>query len=141
MILYRKDFEREIMHHKQPMPYGMYRVDKEYIGHMKEQQPKIIDPEITDLYVGPVVTVNEEWGFYAPVTPKPEGGDKIFIADGAVIAGFVHVREMIPCCQKILTRDTESSPESEFCLKEENRRITELIAAVLYEADKEREEE
>lgn len=129
------------MHHKQPMPYGMYRVDREYIAYLKERQPKIIDPEITDLYVGPVVTVDEEWDFYAPVTPKPDAGDKMFIAEGVVVAGFVHVREMIPCCQKILTRDTESSSESGFCMKEENRRLIELIAEVLYEADKEREEE
>ena len=129
------------MHHKQPMPYGMYRVDKEYIDHMKSRQPKIIDPKITDLYVGPVITVDAEWSFYAPVTPKPDNSDKMFIAEGAVVAGFVHVREMIPCCQKILTRDTENSPERVFCMKEENRRMIELMATVLYEADKEREEE
>lgn len=129
------------MHHKQPMPYGMYRVDKNYINHMKERQPKLIASEVTDLYVGPVVTVDEEWGFYAPVTSKPDDSDKMFIAEGAVVAGFVHVREMIPCWQKILTRVTENTPESEFCMKEENRRMIELIAAVLYEADKEREEE
>lgn len=129
------------MHHKQPMPYGMYCVDKNYIDHMKERQPKFIASEITDLYVGPVLTVDEEWGFYAPVTPKPDDSDRMFIAEGAVVAGFVHVREMIPCCQKILTRVTESTPESEFCMKEENRRMIELMAAVLFEADKEREEE
>lgn len=129
------------MHHKQPMPYGMYRVDKKYIDHMKARQPKFIASEITDLYVGPVLTVDEEWGFYAPVIPKPGGGDMMFIADGAVIAGFVHVREMIPCWQKILTRVTESTPESEFCMKEENRRMIGLMAAVLFEADKERNDE
>lgn len=129
------------MHHKLPMPYGMYRVKKDYIAYMKERQPKIIAPEITDLYVGPVLTVDEEWGFYAPVTPKPDESDKMFIAEGAVIAGFVHVREMIPCREEILTRDTESTPEREFCMKEENRRMIELLASALYEADKNREEE
>lgn len=128
------------MHHKQPMPYGMYRVDKAYIDHMKERQPKLIASEVTDLYVGPVVTVDEEWGFYAPVTPKPDDSDKMFIAEGAVVAGFVHVREMIPCCQKILTRDTENSPEREFCMDEDNRRIIEATAQLLYETDKERRE-
>lgn len=129
------------MHHKQPMPYGMYRVDKDYIDYMRERQPKIIASEITDLYVGPVLTVDEEWGFYAPVTPKLDESDKMFIAEGAVIAGFVHVREMIPCWERILTRDTKSTPESEFCMKEENRRIIEATAQLLYEADKERREE
>lgn len=128
------------MHHKQPMPYGMYRVDKDYIDYMKERQPKFIASEITELYVGPVLTIDEEWGFYAPVTPKPDESDKMFIAEGAVVAGFVHVREMMPCCERILTRDTESTPESEFCMKEENRRMIELMAEVLYEADKERGE-
>lgn len=87
------------------------------------------------------MTVDEEWGFYAPVTPKLDDSDKMFVAEGAVVAGFVHVREMIPCIQKILTRDTENSPESDFCMKEENRRLIELIAEALYEADKKREEE
>lgn len=124
-----------------PMKYGMYRIDKKFIEHMKNRIEWIIDPALTDLYVGPVLTVDEKWSFYAPVTSKPDGSDKFFIGKDKSIAGFVHVRKMIPCRRELLRRDRKSSPESRFCMSEDNRRIIKAAAQLLYEAEKERGEE
>lgn len=123
---------------RKQMTYGMYCVDKEYIAQMRERATWIIDPKLTNLYVGPVLTVDETWGFYAPVTSKPDGGDESFIGEGGVIAGFVHVCHMIPCWSEVLRCDTESSPESEFCMNEDNRRFIEAAAQLIYDMDKER---
>lgn len=54
------------MHHIEPMPYGMYRVDKKYLDYMRSRQPKIMGSEVTDLYCGPVLNVDGEFGFTFP---------------------------------------------------------------------------
>ena len=121
------------------MEYGMYRVNKLYIRYLIKSKPWIVDPQTTDLYVGPVQTVNGNWGFFAPVTPKPED-ERIFVSEDGAISGFVHVKKMIlvPCRRMFLKREKKSSPESEFCLNEDNRRIIKAAAQLLYEADMER---
>lgn len=120
------------------MQYGMYRVNKRYIAKLRKRVPWIADPKLTDLYVGPVLTVDETWSFYAPVTPKTE--DRIFVSEDGAISGFVHVKRMIPCWSEVLKPDTESMPESEFCMDEDNRKIIEAASRLLYEQDKERRE-
>ena len=120
------------------MEYGMYRVDRKYIKKLKKRVPWIIDPKLTDLYVGPVLTVDETWSFYAPVTAKLE--DRIFVSEDGALSGFVHVKRMIPCWSKVLKSDAESTPEREFCMEADNRRIIEAAAALLYEQDQNRGE-
>ena len=120
------------------MQYGMNRVNKRYIAKLKKRVPWVIDPKLTDLYVGPVLTVDETWSYYAPVTAKRE--DRIFVSEDGAISGFVHIKKMIPCRREVLKPDTESTPESEFCMDEDNRRIFEAAARLLYEQDKERRE-
>lgn len=121
------------MHHKQPMPYGMYRVDKKYLDYLKSRQLKVMGSEETDLYCGPVLNVNGDFGFYFPVTSMPEGGEKLFWS-------FVHILKMLPCCAKVLTPDKEDTPESRFCLNEDNRKFLELTAKTLYEMSEEMRE-
>ncbi len=118
-----------------PVPYGMYYVDKEYINALREKEPRIIDPEVTNLYCGPVLRVDDVWAFYAPVFTNP---DKNFYADldeNALISGFINIVKMIPCYNKILTRAADSSPEGEFCIM--NRTFIESCARYVFEVDKE----
>lgn len=119
----------------QTMPYGMYRMDKDFIRHMREREPKVLDPELTDLYVGPVMTADGGWGFYAPVTPKPDDSDKAVLTEKAVISGFIHICKMLPCHPKGLTPDTENTPERAFCMRAENREFIELMAKAAYEVN------
>ncbi len=123
------------MHHKQPMPYGMYRVNKKYLDYMKSRQPKIMGFEETDLYCGPVLNVDEDTGFYVPVTSMPEcsDGDKQPLS-------FVHIFKMLPCFAKVLTSDKEDTPERRFCLNEDNRGFLEFAAKTLYETSEEMRE-
>lgn len=121
------------------MQYGLYRIDKKYIAKLRKRVKWVADPKLTTLYVGPVLTVDETWGYYAPVTSKPDG-DRIFVSEDGAISGFVHVKEMIPCRSEVMTHVGGTSPESEFCMDEDNRRIIEAAAQLLYEADKERRE-
>lgn len=118
------------------VPYGMYRVDGKYIAYMREHQPKIISAEVTDIYCGPVVLVDDVWGFYAPVTARPDNSSEIFLSEDYAVSGFVHVCKMIPCCYKVLEPVLDETPESAFCLDKENREFIELMAKALYEADK-----
>ena len=122
------------------MQYGMYRVNKWYIRYLKKNKPWVSDEKLTNLYVGPVLTVNEKWGFYAPVTQKTE--DRIFVSEDGAISGFVYVKKMIlaPCWRMFLKREKKNSPESEFCLNEDNRKIIESAARLIYEANNERRE-
>ena len=119
------------------MQYGMYRVNKWYIRYLKKHKPWVPDPKLTNLYVGPVLTVDGKWGFYAPVTQKLN--DRIFVSEDGAISGFVHVKKMIPCTDKVLKPDTKRTPESEFCLDEDNRKIIEAAAQLIYEVNKEQE--
>ena len=123
------------------MQYGMYRVNKCYIRYLMKNMPvrrELIDPKITNLYAGPLRTVNGNWGFFAPVTAKP-ADDRIFVSEDGAVSGFVHVRKMIlvPCQRLFLKREKKRSPESEFCMEEDNRRIIEAAAQLLFEANNE----
>ena len=122
------------------MEYGMYRVNKLYIKYLAKQEPRVIDPKVTSLYVGPVLTIDEKWGYFVPVTPKPEGSDRLFVAEDGAIMGFVHIKKMIPCISKLIKPVTQSTPESEFCMDEDNRKIIESSARLFYEQHKERRE-
>lgn len=122
------------MHHVEPMPYGMYRVDKKYLEYMKSRQPKVMGYEETDLYCGPVLNVDGEFGFYVPVTSMPEGN-----ADKQLLS-FIHIFKMLPCCAKVLTPDKADTPESRYCLNEENRGFFELTAKTIYETSEEMRE-
>lgn len=128
-----------------PVPYGMYYVDKEYINALinelreRKKEPRIIDPEVTNLYCGPVLRVDDVWGFYAPVLSMPDNADgEPFLSKDMAVSGFVYVVKMIPCCAKLLTACTEDTPESEFCMKSENRKFIEWLAEEAYEASEEK---
>lgn len=122
------------MHHTQPMPYGMYFIDKSYIDELRKHEPKIIGSDVTNLYCGPVLSVNDEWAFYAPVLSMPDYvNGELFLSKDMAVSGFVHVCKMIPCCTKVLTAFTGATPESEFCMKSENRQLIEWVAKIAYE--------
>ena len=117
------------------MKYGMYRVNKLYIKHLAKRNPWVIDPDVSRLYVGPVLEIDEKWGFFAPVTSKPEG-DKFFVGEDGAIMGFVHVNKIIPCISNLTKSVDIRTPESEFCLDEDNRKIIEAAARLIYERHK-----
>ena len=119
------------------MEYGMYRVNKLYIKHLAKRNPWVIDPDVSRLYVGPVLEIDEKYGFFVPVTTKPEG-DKFFVGEDGAIMGFVHVKKMIPCISTLIKSVVIRTPESEFCLNEDNRKIIEAAARLIYEEHKER---
>lgn len=127
------------MFDENPVPYGMYYVDKEYINSLREKEPRIIDPEVTNLYCGPVLSVDDVWGFYAPVLSMPDYVDgELFLSKDMAVSGFVYVLKMIPCCAKFLTACTENTPESEFCLNAENMELMEWMAEEAYKASEEK---
>ena len=119
------------------MEYGMYRVNKLYIKYLKKRNPWVIDPDVSRLYVGPVLEIDEKYGFFVPVTPKPEG-DTFFVGEDGAIMGFVHVNKMIPCISNLIKSVVIRTPESEFCLNEDNRKIIEAAARLIYEEHKKR---
>ena len=119
------------------MEYGMYRVNKLYIKHLAKRNPWVIDPDVTRLYVGPVLKTDEKYGFFVPVTQKPEG-DKFFVGEDGAIMGFVHVNKMIPCISNLIKSVVIRTPESEFCLNEDNRKIIESASRLIYEEHKKR---
>lgn len=83
------------MHHTQPIPYGMYLVDKSYIDELRKHESKIIGSDVTNLYCGPVLRVDDEWAFYAPVLPMPDYvNDELFLSKDMAVSGFVYVCKM-----------------------------------------------
>ena len=117
------------------MQYGMYRVNKLYIRYLIKNelvQPGHIDSAVTNLYVGPLRMVNGNWGYFAPVTPKPDD-DRIFVSEDGAFSGFVHVKKMIavPCRRFFVKREKKRSPESDFCMEEDNRKIIESAARLI----------
>lgn len=58
---------------RMPIEYGLYRIDHDYLNHLKKADDKIIDPDKNDLYCGPVyhaVADGKICGFFVPVDIK-----------------------------------------------------------------------
>lgn len=87
---------------KQPPEFGVYTISKDYLAYIRQVDPNVVDPEITNTYVGPLCRINDEDGpvdMFAPVDVKSYKSKKYFYinySDG-VFANLVDLKCMIPC--------------------------------------------
>lgn len=117
---------------KSTIPFGMYRVDKDYLKFLKNKgQP--VNPEQI-LYCGPVLSKynakNECTAVYF-VPVKPESRESLYYSTDALANGIVgdfDFRYMISCSSKQLTAITDTHDE----FVAENRKMLESYAEQIY---------
>lgn len=103
------------------VPFGLYRIDHDYINALRKREANIIDPEVNDLYCGPVFHGTCErgvFGDYAPVDENFYNSNKLFLTafcDG-VYADFIDFTKMIPVVnERYLTAYTDNEHLTKFC--------------------------
>lgn len=105
--------------------FGLYRVDHDYINSLRKNDSNVIDPNVNDLYCGPVYHADCErgpFGFFVPVDEKEYNNATVFaglFCDGNYF-GFVDYNKMIPVVhERFLTPETKNKKLAAFCEKSE----------------------
>lgn len=98
-----------ISNEKSTIPFGIYRIDKEYISFLRKCDNNVLDPEYTDRYCGPVLRVDSERGpadYFVPILPDYDNmtGYLVNFKDG-ILAGFMDFKKSIPCLEKNMVQD------------------------------------
>ncbi|MDE5858874.1 MAG: type III toxin-antitoxin system ToxN/AbiQ family toxin [Oscillospiraceae bacterium] len=86
---------------KSDIPFGIYRINKDYISFLQKYDSNVLDPEYTNRYCGPVIRVDSERGpadYFVPILPDYDEmtGYLVNFRDG-VLAGFMDFKKSIPC--------------------------------------------
>lgn len=105
-------------------PFGIYRLDKEYISFMKKSDDNVLDPDATDRYCGPLFSITNDYGtvnYFAPILPEYDeykNLDNIFeptFNDG-IICSFIDARKSLPCLEKYISKDNSDEKLSQNCI-------------------------
>lgn len=118
------------------IPYGMYRIDKDYLSYLKKNDSHVLDPE-QNLYCGPVLTVYNvkhtcDVAFFVPVVEHSDEeweGTTQMLANG--VFGELDFRRMVPCFEKHITPDKNETKRQKFFT--ENRKMLESFAKGAYQ--------
>lgn len=83
------------------MSFGLYRIDHDYIDALRKNEKLIIDPNVNDLYCGPVYHGTCDrgvFGFFVPIDEKYfDNTDMLLMAFcNGNFAGFADYNKMIP---------------------------------------------
>lgn len=108
---------------KSPIPYGLYRLDHDYVRAMKKSDDRVLDPEENDLYCGPVFHSADKrgvTGWFVPIDfeeYKASGAFLMVFMDG-IFAQIFDFRKMLPVVDKrFITPVTEPQNIINFCTK------------------------
>lgn len=102
------------------IPFGVYRINHDYLSSLKKNDDNIVDPTENDRYCGPVFSADCERGpvaFFAPISPDYETRTSflLYFKDG-VYADLIDFNKMIPCVDKrFLTQDAANKELIKFC--------------------------
>ena len=83
----------------------IFNVDAKYINYLREREKNVIAPDITNLYYGPVMTLQrngKEINFYVPIVNNTEMEQVSTAAFANGIFCELDFRHMIPCSDKVL---------------------------------------
>lgn len=112
------------------IPFGVYHVDHAFIQSMRKNEQNIIDPEINDVYCGPVYHASCDrgvFGFFVPIDVTEYEHANVFanIFDEGVYAGIADFSKMIPIVhERFLTPFTKNERLVNFCKKAINEMET-----------------
>lgn len=84
------------------IPIGAYNVDAGYIEYMREYDPSILPPEITNTYYGPIITEfinNQPVSFFAPLIRG--NGDETPTVE--TMFDEIDIEHVLPCGTKVLS--------------------------------------
>ena len=99
------------------VPVNMYIIEKNYIDYLRREDENVIDPETTQLYYGPVLTVDlngMEINYFAPVLPDESLKNASTVAFANGIFCELDFRHMIPCSEKWLSEGKYDSERTNF---------------------------
>ena len=108
------------------IPYGLYHLDHDYISDVRKTEPNTIDPEINDVYCGPVYHATSErgiFGFFVPVDVKTYESSPMFMAlfENGVFADILDFKKMLPVVNsRFITPANENTDLVAFCNNGQN---------------------
>lgn len=123
------------------IPFGLYRVDHEYLNSLHKADKNVISPEENDLYCRPVYHAKTERGvvgFFVSVDEKEYNSATVFagIFMEGDLFGFIDFNKLIPIVDKrFLSTETNNKLLVEFCMKSQTE--TETCASAMMQARQE----
>lgn len=117
------------------MNYGVYDVSGEYLEQCEREYRKMIPPDVTRTYCGPILTKDGE-SWYAPVARLIDAGrfDTCQFRNGS-FSNVLHLDKSIPVPDEALSMAFDNSPEILLCIDYE-KEIKSLDVHVLELIDK-----
>lgn len=108
--------ERKIMN-ESTIPANVYAVEKNYIDFLRKRDENVIDPQITQRYYGPVLTVErdgKEIDYFAPILPDEtlKSASLTHLINGVFCE--IDLRHMIPCSEKSLSTGEYNAERTQF---------------------------
>lgn len=104
---------------KPTVPFGIYKIDKDFLNFAKNNNNAVPDPEYTNRYCGPVFCNNTKRGplnYFIPVYPEYAELENINMSfDYGIIAGFLDARKALPCLDKVITWDDSDEKLLKIC--------------------------
>lgn len=105
------------------IPYGVYHLDHDCINYIRAEDPNALDPEILDMYCGPVYHASTERGivgFFVPIDKTEFENNELFFMDfeNGILFGMCDFKKMLPVVsEKFLTPADVSEEFINFCNK------------------------
>ena len=120
-----------------PPEFGIYTISKNYINYLRKVDANVTDPEITNIYCGPVCRMDTKKGptdYFVPVdvnTFNTRSGFVMAFCDG-VLADLMDFKRMIPCLPTEYKLNASNSKLTEFCISE--KELIEECAKIVMDA-------
>ena len=100
--------------------FGVYKISKDYLRFIRKTNPAVTDPDITNVYCGPVRRSETNRGpvdYFVPVDIKEYKKNSFFLMDfsDGILAGIMDFKRTIPCLPDEYEFDTSNPKLSEFC--------------------------
>ena len=117
--------------------FGVYRISKDYINHLRRADPRVTDPEKTTTYCGPVYRAETKRGpvdYFVPIDVDMYTSQKFFLTvflEG-IFAEIMDFKRMIPCLPSEYKWDSSRENLVKFC--KGNEKQLHSCAKQMYEA-------
>lgn len=105
--------------------FGIYRISRDYINHLRSVEPQITNPDKTTIYCGPVYRATTKRGqvdYFVPIDVDYYTSHHYFMTsfiDG-IFAYMMDFNKMIPCLPSERKLDESKNNLTEFCRANKN---------------------
>ena len=100
--------------------FGIYKISEDYLRFISKTNPAVMDPDVTNIYCGPVYQMDTNRGFadyFVPIDVAFYNEHTGFVTSflNGVFAGMMDFKRMIPCLPSEYELDTSNTKLTRFC--------------------------